>query len=61
MVKVLGLKSEVTSRSDRMIRAPTSRSRKSGNPKIVGSSPEPAGLYPGRVKPMTLKLILITF
>ena len=29
------------------------------NPKIMGSSPEHAALKPGRVKPITLKLILV--
>ena len=42
-----------------MSRAPTSCSGRSGNPKIAGSSLEPAGLKPGRVKPRTLKLTLL--
>ena len=44
-----------------MSRALASRSVRSGNPNIVGLSAEPAGLNPDRVKPMTLKLILVTF
>ena len=43
-----------TSHGDRMSRAPTSHSGRSGKLKIAGSSPEP-----GRVKPMNLKLILV--
>ena len=42
-----------------MSRAPASRSRRLRNPKIVGSSPEPAALNPGQVKSMTLLLGLL--
>ena len=45
-------------RGGRMSRAPVSRSGRSGNLKIAGSSPVPKGLNPGRVKPMPLKLVL---
>ena len=48
-----------TSRGGRLSRAPSSRSGRSGNPKIVGSSPEIAGSKPGRVKSKTLKLIIV--
>ena len=48
-----------TSQGGRMSRAPASGSGRLGNPKITGLSPEPAGLNPGQVKPMTLKLILV--
>ena len=44
---------EGTSLGGRMSRAPTSHSRRSGNPKIVGSSLEPACLKAGWVKSMT--------
>ena len=43
-----------------MSRAPTSNAGRSGNLKITGSSPDPADLISGRVKPTTLKLILVT-
>ena len=42
-----------------MSRAPVFCSGRSGNPKVEDLSLEPAGLKPGRVKPKTLKLILI--
>ena len=42
-----------TNRDGRMVRAPASRSGRSGNP-------DPKGSIPGQVKPMTLKLILVT-
>ena len=42
-----------------MSRVPTSRFGRSGNLKVVGSSLEPAGSKPGRVKPKTLNLILV--
>ena len=45
------------SQGGQMNRAPAFLSGRSGNPKIAGSSPEPIGLSPGRVKPMTFKLI----
>ena len=48
-----------TSKGGRMSRMPASRSERSGNPKIVGLSPEYVGSKPGRVKPKTLKLILV--
>ena len=51
--------SKITSRGGRMSRAPASHFGRSGNPKIAGSSPEPVGSKPDRVKPMTLKLILV--
>ena len=48
-----------TSRGVRMSRVPASRAGRSKNPKISGSIPKPAGSNPGRVKPMTFKLILV--
>ena len=42
-----------------MSRTPSSHSGRSGNPKIMGSSQEHVALKPGRVKSMTLKLILV--
>ena len=48
-----------TSQGGRMSRAPASHSGRLGNPKIAGSNLEPAGLKYGRVKPKTLKLILV--
>ena len=48
-----------TSRVGQMSRAPTSCVGRLGKPKIAVSSPEPAGSKPVRVKPMTLKLILV--
>ena len=48
-----------TSWGGQLTRVPASRSRRSRNPKIVGSSVEPAALKPGRVKRMTLKLIAV--
>ena len=54
------LPQQSTSRGGRMGRTPASRSRRSGNLKIVGSSLEPVALKPCQVKPMTLKLILFT-
>ena len=44
----------------RLRRVPSSRSGRSGNPKIAGSTLEPAVLKPGQVKRMTLKCILVT-
>ena len=49
-----------TSRGRQMSRAPASCSGRLGNLKIVGSSLQPAALKAGRVKAMTLKLILVT-
>ena len=34
-------------------------SGRSGNPRVPGSSPEPAGSKPGRIKPKTFKLTLV--
>ena len=47
-------------RDCRMSRALASHSGRLMNLKIVSSNPEPIGLNPGRVKRMTLKLILVT-
>ena len=38
-----------------------SRAGRSGNLNLAGSNLDPAGLNPGRVKPMALKLILVAF
>ena len=43
----------------RMSRVPGSLAGRSRNPKIMGSSPNPADSISGRVKPMTLKLIFV--
>ena len=43
----------------RMSRASASRAGRSGNPILIGSSLESLGSNPGRVKPMTLRLILV--
>ena len=48
-----------TRRGGRMSRVPASRPGRSRNLKIVGSSPDPADSISGRVKLMTLKLILV--
>ena len=42
-----------TSQGGQMSRVPASHSGRSGNPKIAGPSPEPAGLKHGQVKPKT--------
>ena len=49
-----------TSQGDRMSRASASRSGRSGNPNLVCLSADLASLNLGRIKPMTLKLILVT-
>ena len=49
-----------TRRDGQMSRAPASHAGRSGNPKITVSSPDPVGLISGPVKPVTLKLILVT-
>ena len=43
----------------RMSRASVSRAGRSGNPKVAGSSLELEVLISDRVKPMTLKVILV--
>ena len=48
-----------TSQGGQMSRASASHSDRSGNPKVAGSNPDLAFSNPGRVKPMTLKLILV--
>ena len=47
-----------TFRGGRMSEASTSRSGILGNPKVVGSNPDLAFSNPGRVKPITLELML---
>ena len=54
------LESQPTRRGGQLSRAPASRAGRSRNPKIMGSSPDPVDSISGRVKPMTLKLILVT-
>ena len=49
----------LTSQGGRMSRAPASCSGRSGNMKIEGSSLEPVGSKPDRIKPKTFKLILV--
>ena len=44
----------------RMSRASVSRAARSENPKVACSIPEPAGSISGRVKSVTLKLMLVT-
>ena len=43
-----------------MSRAPALYAGRPGKPNLMGSNPDLADLNPGRVKPMTLKLILVT-
>ena len=43
-----------------MSKASTSHSGRSGNPKVAGSSLDIVVLNAGRVKPMSLQLILVT-
>ena len=44
----------MTSQGGQMSRAPASRSGRSGNLRIAGSSPDPVALKPGQVKPLAL-------
>ena len=48
----------ITGRSGRRSRANASHSGRSGNLNIMGSNPDIAFSNPGRVKPMTLRLII---
>ena len=47
-------------RGDTMGRAPASHAERSGNQNLMGSNPNPMGLNPGQVKPMTLNLIYLS-